>query len=181
MSTRNLLISVDDSDGCEAAVQWVMSNVYKAGTDTIHVIHVIPRLQPSISHGAPPIDFIPYNDPASYDTMISDAERWITKRVLSHMKNVTPKAVVHIIKYEVDNDSIGNVICKKADELDAALVVMARHNKSKLQEVCRLCKELRKNFSCSTMFLSIVSLQFFLGSVTNFCLAHCSQPVLVMG
>ena len=30
-------------------------------------------------------------------------------------------------------DSIGNVICRKADELDVELVVLARHQKSKLQ------------------------------------------------
>ncbi len=45
---------------------------------------------------------------------------------------------------EVDTDSIGNVICRKADEVDAAAVVMASHTRSKLTE-------------------------FVLGSVTNYC------------
>jgi len=45
---------------------------------------------------------------------------------------------------EVDTDSIGNVICRKAREVDAAAVVMASHTRSKLTE-------------------------FFLGSVTNYC------------
>ena len=44
----------------------------------------------------------------------------------------------------MDTDSIGNVICRKADEVDAAAVVMASHTRSKLTE-------------------------FVLGSVTNYC------------
>ena len=45
---------------------------------------------------------------------------------------------------EVDTDSIGNVICRKAVEVDAVAVVMASHTRSKLTE-------------------------FVLGSVTNYC------------
>lgn len=46
------------------------------------------------------------------------------------------------LQYEIDTDSIGNVVCKKAEELQAAVTVLARHSKSRLQE-------------------------FFLGSVSN--------------
>jgi hypothetical protein len=31
------------------------------------------------------------------------------------------------MQYEIDTDSIGNVVCKKAEELDAAVTVLARH------------------------------------------------------
>lgn len=44
----------------------------------------------------------------------------------------------------MDTDSIGNVICRKAVEVDAVAVVMASHTRSKLTE-------------------------FVLGSVTNYC------------
>ncbi len=37
------------------------------------------------------------------------------------------------MQYEVDTDSIGNVICKKAEELDVVVAIMARHTKTKLQ------------------------------------------------
>ncbi len=52
---------------------------------------------------------------------------------------------------EVDTDSIGNVICRKAREVDAAAVVMASHTRSKLTE-------------------------FFLGSVTNYCTRAPALP-----
>ena len=45
---------------------------------------------------------------------------------------------------EVDTESIGNVVCKKAEDLDVAAIIVSLHSKSRLQE-------------------------FFLGSITNYC------------
>ena len=50
---------------------------------------------------------------------------------------------------------IGSIICQRADQLQAALVVMAKHNKGALQE-------------------------FFVGSSTTYCTHHCRSPVLVL-
>jgi nucleotide-binding universal stress UspA family protein len=47
------------------------------------------------------------------------------------------------------------VLCKKAEELQAASLVMASHNKGRMVE-------------------------FFLGSVTNYCTHHCKRPVTVV-
>ena len=52
----------------------------------------------------------------------------------------------------MDTDSIGNVICRKAVEVDAVAVVMASHTRSKLTE-------------------------FVLGSVTNYC--TCAHHTLL--
>lgn len=151
---RRILISVDNSEACEESVKWVMKNAYKPG-DELHLIHVIPRLQLAASYGAPPVDFLPYQDPNAYQQLIQKAEDFIAQRALRHIGNVTPQPVVHIVKYEVDTDSIGNVICKKAEELDVAMAVMARHTKTKLQE-------------------------FFLGSCTQYVIHHSKKPVLVV-
>jgi len=51
---------------------------------------------------------------------------------------------IEITKFATDNDSIGSIICKRAEQLNAAAVVMAKHSKGKLQE-------------------------FFVGSVTSYC------------
>lgn len=39
------------------------------------------------------------------------------------------------LQSEVDTESVGHVLCKKADELDAVAIVMASHNKVKLGTV----------------------------------------------
>lgn len=113
---------------------------------------MIPRLQATTKIGGPPIDMMPYADPSMYEEMISAAEGMIGRRVLTYFQSADP--VVHLIKYETDTESVGNVICKKSEELNATLVVIAKHNQSKMHEL-------------------------FLGSVTNFCISHCSRPCLV--
>ena len=50
-----------------------------------------------------------------------------------------------VTQSEVDTDSIGNVLCKKAQDLHAVAIVMASHSKSSLQQfflgrsACRPC------------------------------------------
>lgn len=152
-----------------AAVSVVLISIYshRSITDTrqhIHTfltstwplqVHVIPRFQLSGTYGAPAADFLPHQDQQSYEHLIKSAEAFIGTRVLKNMEAATnPPPLVHIIKYETDSDSIGTVLCKKADELNAAVLVVSRHTKSKLQ-------------------------QFFLGSVSGFCVQHSKRPVLV--
>lgn len=56
---------------------------------------------------------------------------------------------------DVDTESIGNVVCRKADEIGACALVLSGRSKSRLQ-------------------------RFFLGSVTNHCVHHCKIPVMVV-
>ena len=62
---------------------------------------------------------------------------------------------VELVKFSTDNDSIGAIVCKRAEQLQAAAVVMAKHNKGAIKE-------------------------FFVGSVCNYCTHHAKVPVLVM-
>ena len=62
---------------------------------------------------------------------------------------------LEIVKFATDTDSIGSIICKRADQLNAAAVALAKHNKGQIKE-------------------------FFLGSVCSYCTHHCRVPVLVM-
>ena len=67
---------------------------------------------------------------------------------------------VEIVKSATGNDTIGAVICKRAEQINAAAVVLAKHNKGAIAE-------------------------FFVGSVTNYCESHfcavagaCPVPVM---
>ena len=62
---------------------------------------------------------------------------------------------VEIVRGCVDNDSIGALLCRRAEQLNAAVLVMAKHNRGAVKE-------------------------FFIGSVSNYALHHCKQPVLVL-
>ena len=60
-----------------------------------------------------------------------------------------------MLQSELDTDSIGNVVCQRAEALAVTAVVVAGHNKSRVGD-------------------------FLMGSVTNFCMHHCKKPVLVV-
>jgi structural maintenance of chromosome 2 len=62
---------------------------------------------------------------------------------------------VDILRASTDNDTIGAVICRRADAVNAAVVIMAKHTRGAIKE-------------------------FFVGSATNYCTHHCKQPVLVL-
>jgi hypothetical protein len=62
---------------------------------------------------------------------------------------------LELVRFATDNDSIGAVICRRADQLNAAAVVMAKHNKGRIKE-------------------------FFVGSATVYCTHHCKSPLLIM-
>lgn len=49
---------------------------------------------------------------------------------------------------DVDTDSIGNVVCRKVDELRAGALIMASHSKSKLQVSVPTCCLMRADVTC---------------------------------
>lgn len=56
---------------------------------------------------------------------------------------------------EVDTESLGHIVCEKAEELKATLVVMGNHGKGKVAE-------------------------FFRGSVSQYVSHHCKRPFLIV-
>uniref|UniRef100_A0A6U2J0P9 UspA domain-containing protein n=1 Tax=Chlamydomonas euryale TaxID=1486919 RepID=A0A6U2J0P9_9CHLO len=62
---------------------------------------------------------------------------------------------VEIVSFSTDNDSIGSIICKRAEQVNASAVIMAKHTKGMIKE-------------------------FIVGSATNYCTRNCRSPVLVM-
>mmetsp|Transcript_23579 Transcript_23579/g.80372 ORF Transcript_23579/g.80372 Transcript_23579/m.80372 type:complete len:90 (-) Transcript_23579:268-537(-) len=65
------------------------------------------------------------------------------------------KYKVSVLSFATDNESIGQLVCANAMDLDAAAVVMASHGKGRIKE-------------------------FFLGSCTTYCTKHCKVPVVVV-
>lgn len=59
------------------------------------------------------------------------------------------------MRFLTDNDSIGEAICKRASNINAAVIVIASHNKGVIKE-------------------------FFLGSVSKYTSTHAQQAVIVV-
>lgn len=148
------MLAVDASAESEDALQWTLANMYRP-EDVLHFLHVVPRQETATTYGAPPVDFLPQQNPKSVQRLAEQGLSFIKERLLPMLGDMQPEPVVHIVKSDTDTDSIGNVVCQRAEALAVVAVVMAGHSKSKVGD-------------------------FFMGSVTNFCTHHCKKPVLVV-
>lgn len=153
-SGRKILVAVDASAESEDALQWTLQNMYRTG-DVLHFLHVVPRQEPATTYGAPPVDFLPQQNPKSSQKLAEQALSFIKERLLPMLGDMQPEPVVHVVKSDTDTDSIGNVVCQRAEAHGVVAVVMAGRSKSNVGD-------------------------FFMGSVTNFCTHHCKKPVLVV-
>lgn len=127
--TRALLLPVDDTDESEYACQWAASNIYRKG-DTIHLLHVVP--EPSMIHVWPGM-YVPPDDDAEQDE-VSDATKMIRKRFTSHLKSAKIPCQVHVAVAGTETDHLAKLINEKAEEVDAACMIMASHGKTSFQE-----------------------------------------------
>ena len=84
----------------------------------------------------------------------ADAEKYLATTVFPAIHAADLRYTAEIVAYETDNQSIGEIVCERAADLDAAAVIMAASGKSRVKE-------------------------FFIGSVTNYCLHRCKRPVVI--
>lgn len=200
--TRRILLPIDSTGEDVEVLKWVLGNVHRAG-DQIVLLHVcvvlyflvsrslplfllgrdddenflplsflshlflhhssphaqkthrIPARFPQYAWGMYDDSFVEVPDPEEEKKWREDCAKYVAETllpILDQRGNVTYK--LDIIAYEMNNTSIGEIVCEKAKIIDVDLVVMASHRKGRLQE-------------------------FFVGSVTNYCLHHSKVPLLV--
>jgi nucleotide-binding universal stress UspA family protein len=84
----------------------------------------------------------------------ADAEAYLRRKIYPVIEAAGLRYTAEVVAYETDNTSVGEIVCERAAEMDAAAVIMASHGKSRIRE-------------------------FFIGSVTNYALHRCKRPVIV--
>ncbi|EFJ46744.1 hypothetical protein VOLCADRAFT_105406 [Volvox carteri f. nagariensis] len=124
----------DDTDDSQKSWDWIINNFYRDG-DEVHLLNVISRLTFAATLGVPAVDFTPQINREAYEKAVQKAEAFIVKRFLARLpESIQTTPIVHIIKSEVDTNSVGHVICMKADELKATCILMGSHNKGPVAE-----------------------------------------------
>lgn len=153
---RVILVAVDDTPASVAAFTFVAQQLLRPD-DHLHLVHVIPRLVFSAQLGVSPVDFTPQADSTAYEQSLARAERFILDKFVRQLPSGFAGAppVVHIIKSETDTESVGHVLVKKADALNAAFLALATNSRSRVAEL-------------------------FLGSVTQHVLHNSRRPVVVV-
>lgn len=151
---RHILIPVDDSKASTRAFQWTLDNLYRDG-DEIHLFNVIPPGQYVVLSTDLGMEEVVEDDKETQERVEAKARQLLQENFVPTLESKGIPYQIELVKFSTDNDSIGSIICKRADQLNAAAVVMAKHNRGPIKE-------------------------FFLGSVSNFCTHHCNSPVLVL-
>ena len=84
----------------------------------------------------------------------ADAERYLARKVFPKIERAGFRYTSEVVAYETDTTSVGEIVCERAADSNAVAVVMAAQGKGRVRE-------------------------FFVGSVTNYCLHRCAKPVVV--
>lgn len=86
---------------------------------------------------------------------VTKAADFVEQRFVSKLEASNIPHKVEITHFNTDKDSIGKLICFRAEESATPAVIMSKHNQGAIKE-------------------------FFMGSVTKYCTQHCKQPVVIL-
>ena len=114
----------------------------------------IPARFPQHVWGMYDDSFLEVPNPEEEKKWREDCAKYVAETLLPILDQRKIPYKLNIIAYEMNNTSIGEVVCEKASILDADVIVMASHRKGRIQE-------------------------FFVGSVTNYALHHSKVPLIV--
>lgn len=154
LAKRNILVAVDESPAAKKVFEWTLENLYKEG-DMVHVFHVIPPGQYIVLSSDLGVEDVIQDDEATLKAAEDRAREYLTKTFALKLEADKIPYQLEIVRFSTDSDSIGSITCKRAEQVNANLVVMAKHNKGAVKE-------------------------FFMGSVTNYMSHHCKAPVCIL-
>ena len=98
--------------------------------------------------------FVEVPDPKEEKIWREDYAKYVAATISPILEKKKVSFKLDIVAYETNNTSIGDIVCEKANILNADCVIMASHQKGRFKE-------------------------FFVGSVTNYCLHHAKIPLIV--
>ncbi|KAK9848088.1 hypothetical protein WJX84_002136 [Apatococcus fuscideae] len=127
---RRLLLAVDDSEASEQATAWMVQQLYRRG-DELHLLHVAS--QPTDKHVFMGM-YVPPDDGAE-EQEIQHGWQICRRRILGQLQSAQIPYEVHILTSGQDCSNLAQIIAQKASDLKAACIVLARHDKSSLQEL----------------------------------------------
>jgi nucleotide-binding universal stress UspA family protein len=138
---RNIVIAVDTSPAAQAACRWALKELIRPG-DLVHLAHCIPSFPSqglyTLSDGRLAIvnfEKLLHNE----KEYLKAAERVVSEWAWEIFQNTGIPYIVDVIKEnEVisgDKRGIANLLCKKAEELNAAALILCPHGKGGLGEL----------------------------------------------
>jgi len=151
---RDILMGIDDSDGCAAALRWVLAHVLRPATDRLHLLHVIPEPATTL-HPAWPGLFGPPDVEEAEEAEVAATAALVERRYARPCLAAGAAFDVHALIAPENPDAIAAALAEKAAALRPALVVAARSGRGAAAEL-------------------------LLGSVTSALLRRCPAPLLIV-
>jgi len=108
------------------------------------LFHVISPGQRVIINTDLGIDEVIPDDGENARKVEAHAKEYLTSTYVPVLDEKQIPYQVEIVSFSTDNDSIGSIICKRAEQVNASAVIMAKHTKGMIKE-------------------------FIVGSATNYC------------
>jgi nucleotide-binding universal stress UspA family protein len=152
-----VVLAVDNSNLAFRVVEFAGKHFNRAEYSLI-LLHVLPKAYPMPYGSAAAAAFEYEASDANNELEPEAAERFLHWKLIPALQRAAPEAKRQNFVIQADSDSskeLGAHINKFADETKAAMIVMANHSKTSLTE-------------------------FFLGSVTSYCVQHATQPVVIL-
>ncbi|KAF8060065.1 Zeaxanthin epoxidase [Scenedesmus sp. PABB004] len=154
MGGRAILLTVEESPASDKVLEYAVSELYRSG-DVIHILHIIAPSRRLVVTPDMGLEGVIEDDEETKRKVEQHAQDFIRERFERRLESLKVPFQVDIVRGCVDNDSIGALVCRRAEQVGAVAVVMAKHSRGAIKE-------------------------FFVGSVTNYCAHHCKQPVLIL-
>lgn len=153
-SKRNLILSVDDSEGSQHACEWMCDNLLRAG-DEVHFFHVIEPPHADVMGGVSGVSEVMAEPPDLQQdrATVDQATNFIRNEFASKLHGHQFK--IEVVRYHASAISVAEALCQRARDLDAAAVVIASHNKTALK-------------------------RWFLGSSSSYVAEHCPTPLVIL-
>jgi nucleotide-binding universal stress UspA family protein len=151
---RDILLAIDDSDGCAAALRFVLRQLLRPKTDRLHLMHVIPE-PPTSLHPAWPGLFQPPDVAEAEEAEVAATAALVERRFARPCLSAGAAFDVHALIAPENPDAIAAALAEKAAALRPALVVAARRGQS-------------------------VAAELLMGSVTSALLRCCPAPLLIV-
>lgn len=150
---RAILLPIEDNEGCLRALDWTMKEVVQEG-DVLHFLHIITTRHPfgsgvfTISQPASPRKSADFEEKLEVD----QAKTWMEDRFAAVARESNVAHELAVEKATAGNQ-VGEVICGKASDLSATLVVLPATSRGS-------------------------GTAYFEGSITQYVIANCKSAVL---
>jgi nucleotide-binding universal stress UspA family protein len=125
---RGILVPIEDNEDCLRALDWTMKEVIREG-DTLYFLHIVTTRHPfgsgvfTFSQPASPVRSPRHSADFEEKLEVDQARTWMVDRFAAVAKesNVAHELLVEKVH---SNDRVAEVICGKAADLSATLVVL---------------------------------------------------------